>query len=100
MFLQVASHEDYHWKKASENWLTSADHSTAAMLNQREGKCRKTTLMIKNKQLKYGVWRITLNLLSGSSESSASSSLLRLSSIVNSITNDEKVNLSGDVSEN
>ncbi|KAM9334983.1 LOW QUALITY PROTEIN: myogenic factor 6 [Symphorus nematophorus] len=67
----VGSHE-YHWKKASETWSTSADHSTAAMTNQKEG----------------------------ASESSASSSLLRLSSIVNSITNDEKINYSEDVSEN
>ncbi|XP_035530715.1 myogenic factor 6 [Dicentrarchus labrax] len=64
--------QPYHWKKSSETWPTSADHSTAAMMNQREG----------------------------TSESSASSSLLRLSSIVNSITNDEKVNFSEEVSEN
>lgn len=56
------------WKKSSEAWSTSADHSTAAM-NQRDG----------------------------TSESSASSSLLRLSSIVDSIAND---NFSEDVSEN
>nr|XP_046235643.1 myogenic factor 6 [Scatophagus argus] len=68
----VARHDEYPWKKASETWSTSADHSTAAMINQREG----------------------------SSESSASSSLLRLSSIVNSITSDEKINFSEDVSEN
>ncbi|XP_059182040.1 myogenic factor 6 [Centropristis striata] len=67
----VASHE-YHWKKSSETWPTSADHSTAAMTNQREG----------------------------TSESSASSSLLRLSSIVDSITNDDKISFSEDVSEN
>ncbi|XP_068572821.1 myogenic factor 6 [Cebidichthys violaceus] len=67
----VASHE-YHWKKSSETWPTSADHSTAAMTNQREG----------------------------TSESSGASSLLRLSSIVDSITNDDKVNFSEDVSEN
>ncbi|XP_037615934.1 myogenic factor 6 [Sebastes umbrosus] len=67
----VASHE-YHWKKSSETWPTSADHSTAAIINQREA----------------------------TSESSASSSLLRLSSIVDSITNDDKVNFSEDVSEN
>uniref|UniRef100_A0A8C9X8P3 Myogenic factor 6 n=1 Tax=Sander lucioperca TaxID=283035 RepID=A0A8C9X8P3_SANLU len=52
-------HLEYHWKKSSETWPTSADHSTAAIINQREG----------------------------TSESSASSSLLRLSSIVDSITN-------------
>ncbi|XP_022605203.1 myogenic factor 6 [Seriola dumerili] len=69
--LSVASHE-YHWKKSSEPWPTSADHSTAAMIDQREG----------------------------TSESSASSSLLRLSSIVDSITSDEKISFSGDVSEN
>ncbi|TKS90549.1 Myogenic factor 6 [Collichthys lucidus] len=67
----VAGHE-YHWKKSSETWSTSADHSTAAVMNDREG----------------------------AGESSASSSLLRLSSIVNSITNDEKINFSEDASEN
>ncbi|XP_034382142.1 myogenic factor 6 [Cyclopterus lumpus] len=67
----VASHE-YHWKKSSESWPTSADHSTAAMINQREG----------------------------TSESSGASSLLRLSSIVDSITNDDKINFSEGVSEN
>ncbi|XP_040004779.1 myogenic factor 6 [Xiphias gladius] len=67
----VAGHE-YHWKKSSEPWPTSADHSTAAMINQREG----------------------------ASESSASSSLLRLSSIVDSITNGEKIGFSEDASEN
>ncbi|XP_056280860.1 myogenic factor 6 [Pseudoliparis swirei] len=61
----VASHE-YHWKKSSETWPTSADHSTAAMINQREG----------------------------TSESSGASSLLRLSSIVDSITNDDKIHFS------
>ncbi|XP_075886169.1 myogenic factor 6 [Nelusetta ayraudi] len=64
-----ATHDDCHWKKATEAW---PEHSTAAMMNQREG----------------------------SSESSASSSLLRLSSIVNSITNDQKVNFGEDVSQN
>ncbi|KAL7370528.1 hypothetical protein ABVT39_003233 [Epinephelus coioides] len=67
----VASHE-YHWKKSSESWPTSADHSTAAMTNQREG----------------------------TSESSASTSLLRLSSIVDSITTEDKVTFSEDISEN
>ncbi|GAA6215371.1 myogenic factor 6 isoform X2 [Lates japonicus] len=67
----MTSHE-YHWKKCSEPWLTSADHSTAALTNQREG----------------------------ASESSASSSLLRLSSIVDSITNDEKISFREDASEN
>ncbi|XP_042260028.1 myogenic factor 6 isoform X1 [Thunnus albacares] len=67
----VSSHE-YLWKKSSETWSTSADHSTAAMINQREG----------------------------TSESSASSSLLRLSSIVDSITNDEKISFSEVASEN
>ncbi|XP_054480433.1 myogenic factor 6 [Anoplopoma fimbria] len=67
----VSSHE-YHWKKSSETWPTSADHSTAAMMNQREG----------------------------TSESSGASSLLRLSSIVDSITNGDKNNISEDVSEN
>ncbi|XP_069020925.1 myogenic factor 6 [Embiotoca jacksoni] len=66
----VAS-DEYHWKKSSETWPTSADHSTAAM-NQSEG----------------------------TSESSASSSLLRLSSIVNSITSDEKIKFSEDISGN
>ncbi|XP_022074059.1 myogenic factor 6 [Acanthochromis polyacanthus] len=63
--------DEYHWKKSSETWPTSADHSTAA-LNQRDG----------------------------TSDSSASSSLLRLSSIVDSITTDDKINFSEDVSEN
>ncbi|PWA30175.1 hypothetical protein CCH79_00014948 [Gambusia affinis] len=63
--------DEYQWKKSSENWRTSADHSNAA-INQRE---------------------VT-------SESSASSSLLRLSSIVDSITNDEKLNFSAEPSEN
>lgn len=67
---QLAS-DDYQWKKSSKTWRTSADHSNAAM-NQRE---------------------VT-------SESSASSSLLRLSSIVDSITNDEKLNFSSEPSEN
>ncbi|XP_070848144.1 myogenic factor 6 [Chaetodon trifascialis] len=66
-----AASDEYHWKKASETWSTSADHSTAVMMNQREG----------------------------TSESSASSSLLHLSSIVNSITSDEKVHFSEDVAE-
>ncbi|XP_012773790.1 myogenic factor 6 [Maylandia zebra] len=52
---------EYHWKKSSEAWPTSADHSTSAM-----------------------------NRTEGASESSASSSLLRLSSIVDSITNDSR----------
>ncbi|XP_061570158.1 myogenic factor 6 [Cololabis saira] len=60
-----------HWKKTSEMWPSSADHSTTPM-TQREG----------------------------TSESSASSSLLRLSSIVDSITNDEKINFPVEVSEN
>ncbi|KAM7367270.1 hypothetical protein PAMP_015184 [Pampus punctatissimus] len=67
----VSSHE-YLWKKTSETWSTSADHSTAAIINQREG----------------------------TSESSASSSLLRLSSIVDSINNEKKSSFSEDVSEN
>ncbi|XP_040031598.1 myogenic factor 6 [Gasterosteus aculeatus] len=67
----VAAHE-YHWKKSSETWPTSADHSTAALMSQREG----------------------------TSESSGASSLLRLSSIVDSITNGDKVNVSEGVSEN
>lgn len=37
--------------------------------------------------------------LSGTSESSASSSLLHLSSIVDSITNDEKIKFPAEVSE-
>ncbi|XP_068611104.1 myogenic factor 6 [Brachionichthys hirsutus] len=68
----VASHNNYQWKKPPETWSTSADHSAATVLNQREG----------------------------TSESSASSSLLRLSSIVNSITNDEKITFREDESEN
>ncbi|XP_068442508.1 myogenic factor 6 [Clinocottus analis] len=66
----VAGHE-YHWKKSSETWPTSADHSSAAMTHQREG----------------------------ASESSGASSLLRLSSIVDSITNDDKIHFSEGVSE-
>ncbi|KAM6895278.1 myogenic factor 6 [Xenentodon cancila] len=63
--------DENHWKTSSETWPSSADHSTAPM-NQTEG----------------------------TSESSASSSLLRLSSIVDSITNDEKINFPVEVSEN
>ncbi|KAK2859184.1 hypothetical protein Q5P01_003804 [Channa striata] len=58
----VAS-QDCHWKGSSETWTSPADHSTTGLMNQREG----------------------------TSESSASSSLLRLSSIVDSITSDEKI---------
>lgn len=65
------SSEDYHWKKSSESWPSSADHSIAAM-TQREGP----------------------------GESSASSSLLRLSSIVDSITSDEKTSFPEEISEN
>uniref|UniRef100_A0A3P9J3G0 Myogenic factor 6 n=2 Tax=Oryzias TaxID=8089 RepID=A0A3P9J3G0_ORYLA len=65
------ANDEYNWKTSSEILPTSADHSTAAM-NQSEG----------------------------SSESSASSSLLRLSSIVNSITNGEKIHFSAGGSEN
>ncbi|XP_029969286.1 myogenic factor 6 [Salarias fasciatus] len=65
------SGEEYRWKTSSESWPTSADHSTAAM-TQREG----------------------------AGESSASSSLLRLSSIVDSITSDEKTSFSEEISEN
>ncbi|XP_029350909.1 myogenic factor 6 [Echeneis naucrates] len=68
--LSAASRE-YHWKK-SEPWPTSADHSTAVVMDQKEG----------------------------TGESSASSSLLRLSSIVDSITNDDNVSFGEDVSEN
>ncbi|KAF7665197.1 hypothetical protein LDENG_00150820 [Lucifuga dentata] len=67
----VASHV-YQWKKSSESWSTSADHSTTPMLDQREG----------------------------TNESSASSSLLRLSSIVDSITNNEKISFNEEPSEN
>ncbi|KAM4523948.1 LOW QUALITY PROTEIN: myogenic factor 6 [Fundulus diaphanus] len=69
--LNPLASDEYQWKKSSETWRTSVDHSNAA-LNQRE---------------------VT-------SESSASSSLLRLSSIVDSITNDEKVSFSVEPSEN
>ncbi|XP_019961011.2 myogenic factor 6 [Paralichthys olivaceus] len=58
-----AASQEYLWKKSSEPWLTSADHSTAAAM---------TTLR------------------EGTGGSSGSSSLLRLSSIVDSITHDEK----------
>ncbi|XP_060886193.1 myogenic factor 6 [Labrus mixtus] len=67
----VSGH-DYQWKKSSESWPTSADHSTAAIVNQRE--------------------------VNG--ESTGSSSLLRLSSIVDSISNDDKAKISEDISEN
>ncbi|XP_071761677.1 myogenic factor 6 [Centroberyx gerrardi] len=67
----VANHE-YHWKKSSETWQTSADHSSVAMMNQRDG----------------------------TNESSATSSLLRLSSIVDSITSDDKTSFNEEVSEN
>lgn len=33
-FVQEATHDDCHWKKATEAW---PEHSTAAMMNQREG---------------------------------------------------------------
>ncbi|XP_030005762.1 myogenic factor 6 [Sphaeramia orbicularis] len=69
---QNAAGHECHWKKSSETWPTSADHSTTAMITQKEG----------------------------SSDSSASSSLLRLSSIVDRITNDEKISFTEDVSEN
>nr|XP_019961012.1 PREDICTED: myogenic factor 6 isoform X2 [Paralichthys olivaceus] len=61
--LPKAASQEYLWKKSSEPWLTSADHSTAAAM---------TTLR------------------EGTGGSSGSSSLLRLSSIVDSITHDEK----------
>ncbi|KAM6961887.1 myogenic factor 6 [Tautogolabrus adspersus] len=67
----VSGH-DFQWKKSSESWPTSADHSTAAIVNQRE--------------------------VNG--ESTGSSSLLRLSSIVDSINNDDKAKISEDISEN
>lgn len=34
VFMQGATHDDCHWKKATETW---PEHSTAAMMNQREG---------------------------------------------------------------
>ncbi|XP_076006442.1 myogenic factor 6 [Genypterus blacodes] len=68
---QSVSSQGYQWKKSSEGWTSSADHSTAAMINQREG-----------------------------IESSGTSSLLRLSSIVDSITSDEKITFNEEVSEN
>ncbi|XP_056131613.1 myogenic factor 6 [Lampris incognitus] len=58
---QNVANNEFHWKKGSETWHTSADHSCAPMTNHKEG----------------------------TSESSASTSLLRLSSIVDSITNRE-----------
>ncbi|XP_029018821.1 myogenic factor 6 [Betta splendens] len=60
------------WKQSSETWPCSADHSTPAGINQREG----------------------------SGESSASSSLLRLSSIVDRITNNERSSFPQDISQN
>ncbi|XP_037551873.1 myogenic factor 6 [Nematolebias whitei] len=65
-----AANDEYQWKRSSETWRSSADHSSVAM-NQRDG----------------------------TSESSASSSLLHLSSIVDSITTDEKIKFPADVSE-
>ncbi|XP_035477392.2 myogenic factor 6 [Scophthalmus maximus] len=61
----TAAGHGYHWKKASEPWPTSADHSTAALTTHREG-------------------------------TSGSSSLLRLSSIVDSITHDDKISFGKD----
>ncbi|KAM6985589.1 myogenic factor 6 [Aplochiton taeniatus] len=66
----VASNE-YHWEKTCQNWQTSAEHSNSPMKNQREG----------------------------TTESSASTSLLRLSSIVDSISNEEKNNYNEEVSK-
>ncbi|XP_035604090.1 myogenic factor 6 [Oncorhynchus keta] len=66
-----ASNKEYHWKKNCQNWQTSADHSNAPMTNQREG----------------------------FTESSASTSLLRLSSIVDSISSEEKPTCNEEVSE-
>ncbi|XP_062339498.1 myogenic factor 6 [Osmerus eperlanus] len=62
---------DYNWKTSCQNWQPSADHSNAPMTNQRE----VTT------------------------ESSGSTSLLRLSSIVESISSEEKINCSEEVTE-
>lgn len=61
------------------------------------------TFEIKDSNPKFFLqWLLScsVSLFSGTSESSASSSLLRLSSIVNSINNDEKINFGGDASEN
>ncbi|KAG8005524.1 Myogenic factor 6 [Nibea albiflora] len=95
----AAGHE-YHWKKSSETWSTSADHSTAAMINDREGTPVTLLLQSATSEIKPENPTAGLLLFSGAGESSASSSLLRLSSIVNSITNDEKINFSEDASEN
>lgn len=93
----MAGHE-YHWKKSSETWSTSADHSTAAVINDREGTPVELLLQSTTNEIK--TQQSVFFLFSGAGESSASSSLLRLSSIVNSITNDEKINFSEDASEN
>ncbi|KAM4614855.1 LOW QUALITY PROTEIN: myogenic factor 6 [Polymixia lowei] len=69
---QNVANNDYRWKKTSQTWQTSPDHSSAPIKNQREG----------------------------TNESSASTSLLRLSSIVDSISNEEKSNFNEEVSEN
>ncbi|KAM8883249.1 myogenic factor 6 [Synchiropus picturatus] len=66
-----ANHER-HWEKSSETWSSQAEHSATVVISQREG----------------------------SGESSGSSSLLRLSSIVDSISKDEKVSLNEDISAN
>lgn len=63
-------HAGVHWKH-SESWPT-ADHSTSAVIRQREE----------------------------SSDAPASSSLLRLSSIVDRIDSEEKRNITEDISEN
>lgn len=36
-FPQETGRDGYHWKMASETWPTSADHSSVAMMTQREG---------------------------------------------------------------
>ncbi|XP_059894678.1 myogenic factor 6 [Gadus macrocephalus] len=60
----------YHWKKSSQKLQTSADHSNAPMTNHKAG-----------------------------NEMSSAPSLLHLSSIVNSISQEEKIQLNPEASE-
>uniref|UniRef100_A0A8C5BY80 Myogenic factor 6 n=1 Tax=Gadus morhua TaxID=8049 RepID=A0A8C5BY80_GADMO len=61
---------EYHWKKSSQKLQTSADHSNAPMTNHKAG-----------------------------NEMSSAPSLLHLSSIVNSISQEEKIQLNPEASE-
>uniref|UniRef100_A0A8C5C4H6 Myogenic factor 6 n=1 Tax=Gadus morhua TaxID=8049 RepID=A0A8C5C4H6_GADMO len=61
---------EYHWKKSSQKLQTSADHSNAPMTNHKAGR-----------------------------QGSIAPSLLHLSSIVNSISQEEKIQLNPEASE-